>query len=229
MTDNTGIAIVSDGPMLDNGETPPNGSNGATAPLKRSNPDTELLPGTENQITMIDLAGDLKRIAGIRSSHPGILVLVAEGLAREERMQALQAGVDLIIPNRPDREELALILRNLARMLAGETQYSRQGDPTGDWVLDQTNWRLTTPLGHQVQLQRAEAAVLGMLMARPGMQQFREDLAASFKSDREDRNRSLDVVVSKIRKKVRQTSDLSLPLRSVRGVGYVFAGSARLC
>lgn len=228
MTDNTGIAIVSDGPMLDNGEAPPDGSNGATAPLKSSNPDTESLPGTENRITMIDLAGDLKRIAGIRSAHPGILVLVAEGLAREERVQALQAGVDLIIPNRPDREELALILRNLAR-LAGETQHARQDDPAGDWVLDQTNWRLTTPLGHQVHLQRAEAAVLGMLMARPGVQQFREDLAASFKSDREDKNRSLDVVVSKIRKKVRQASDLSLPLRSVRGVGYVFAGNARLC
>ena len=122
-----------------------------------------------------------------------------------------------------------LVLRNLARLLPMQREASlRQGDPEGDWTLDETNWCLRTPLGHDVQLQRAEAAILAKLFMRPGINQSREDLAASFKSDREDKNRSLDVAVSKIRKKVRDASGLDLPLRSIRGVGYVFTGSAQL-
>jgi len=177
-----------------------------------------------------DLLTDrLEGVGAIRQTHGFAWILLAQDLSRDERLQALAAGVDQILSNPPDREELVLVLRNLGRLLPAPPSVSiRQGDPKGDWVLDETRWCLWTPLGHEVQLQRAEAAILALLFASAGFHQSRADLAASFKSDRDDRNRSLDVAISKIRKKVRDASGLGLPLRTIRGMGYIFTGSARL-
>lgn len=171
----------------------------------------------------------LKLITKAPPSPTRASVLLARSLNRKERLEALAAGVDHILPSPPDRAELVLVMKNLARLISvRRTTSLRQGDPEGYWLLDEMRWRLRTPLGHDVQLQRAEAAILAKLFTAAGTSQSREDLAASFKSDREDKNRSLDVAISKIRKKVRDVSNLDLPLRAIRGVGYVFAGSARL-
>lgn len=175
-----------------------------------------------------DIATTLSDISKIRQSYALAFVLLAKDLTRDERLQALAAGVHHIFSGPPDREELILVLKNLARLMPIQSIGLRQDDPEGDWLLDETRWCVRTPLGHEVQLQRAEAAILAKLFMQPGINQSREDLAASFKSDREDKNRSLDVAISKIRKKVRDASKLGFPLRAIRGVGYVFMGSARL-
>lgn len=175
----------------------------------------------------------MKKITAISPTPSLTHVLLGKELTRDQRCTALESGVHHIHGCAPDRE-LALILRNIARLLAERSAGTnadlnlRPGDPEGDWVLDQQHWHLRTPLGHDVQLQRAEAAILAQLFAQTGVQQSRESLAASFKSDHEDKNRSLDVAISKIRKKVRDASDLGLPLRAIRGVGYVFVGNAHI-
>jgi DNA-binding response OmpR family regulator len=181
-------------------------------------------------LTTIDPAPGrrLEIIARIRELHAGALVFLAHGLPSGERLKMLEAGVDHIVSAEPGSEELAMVLRNLQRLMLIPAPRHREHDPVAAWILDETEWRLRTPCGHEVPLQRAEAAVLAHLFARPGDNLPREILAASFKSDREDTNRSLDVVISKVRKKVREASGLSLPLRSIRGVGYVFVGNARL-
>lgn len=186
----------------------------------------------KTEIILLDigsnLAAGLNDVATIRRSYALALILLVQDLTREERLQALAAGVNQILSSPPDQDELVLVLKNLIRLLPTPNLSLRQGDPEGDWLLDEARWCLRTPLGHDVQLQRAEAAILAKLFQQAGVNQSRQDLAASFKTDREDKNRSLDVAISKIRKKVRDASDLGLPLRAIRGVGYVFMGRARL-
>ncbi|HWJ70596.1 MAG TPA: winged helix-turn-helix domain-containing protein [Sphingobium sp.] len=186
----------------------------------------------KTEIILLDIGGNLAAglndIAIIRRSYALALVLLAQGLTREERLQALAAGVTQILSSPPDQDELLLVLKNLIHLLPTPGLSLRRGDPEGDWLLDEARWCLRTPLGHDVQLQRAEAAILAKLFRQAGVNQSRQNLAASFKSDHEDKNRSLDVAISKIRKKVRDASNLDLPLRAVRGVGYVFIGRTRL-
>lgn len=175
-----------------------------------------------------DLARELERLEEIRRIHAAALVVLAPELTHEERLLVLEAGADQLLVNPPDPREIALVLRNLGRLLPAGAARARAADSHGAWLLNDMDWYLQTPLGDRVPLQRAEVAVLARLFARPGVNQSREILAASFKADHEDKNRSLDVLISKIRKKVRDVSDLGFPLRAVRGVGYIFVGNAKL-
>lgn len=182
-------------------------------------------------ILLWDVSGNveacLQKITAMPPSPPIANVWLGEGLTRDERLLALGSGVLYIHASAPDTE-LALMLKNIARLIPAPNLSIREDDPQGDWVLDMARWHLRTPLGHDVQLQRAEAAILAQLFVQTGVQQSRQTLAASFKSDHHDKNRSLDVAISKIRKKVRDAANLGLPLRAIRGVGYIFVGNAHV-
>lgn len=190
--------------------------------IKARSGKSTLLPDPELQFI-------LKNVTQDGYVHRAISAFFLEPLTQPERVDLLAALARQILANPADGEELALAIGCLSQLTPAKRALEvRHDDPVDDWTLDEASWCLHTPLGHDVQLQRAEVAVLAKLFARPGINLPREELASSFKPDANDRNRSLDVVISKIRKKVRDISALEFPLRSIRGVGYVFTGRARL-
>ena len=61
----------------------------------------------------------------------------------------------------------------------------------------------------------------------PGRTRPRHDLLAHFgKPSGAAEDRSIDVMISRLRRKVEDASSSRLPLRSARGEGYVFASPA---
>ena len=98
------------------------------------------------------------------------------------------------------------------------------------WNLDVHSWLLTAPNGRSVDLSSAEYQILLSLLEVPGQTCSREDLNERLgKPHLGPDNRSLDVLVSRLRRKAENETSLPFPLRAARGAGYVFAGEGRVC
>jgi DNA-binding response OmpR family regulator len=66
-------------------------------------------------------------------------------------------------------------------------------------------------------------------LREPGMPKLRRDIRSHLTdSPRGCDGRSLDVLISRLRRKVEDASAMKLPLRSARGAGYVFTSSATI-
>jgi DNA-binding response OmpR family regulator len=81
---------------------------------------------------------------------------------------------------------------------------------------------LTAPSGSTVPLSQAERQVMALLMASRGAPVSREVLIAHLTGDVEafDPHR-LEMLVFRLRQKCRQACGQDLPLRTVRGAGYL--------
>lgn len=156
----------------------------------------------------------------------GIVVLTGR-TGREDRVRGLSIGVDHYITKPADPEELVLVIRNLHRRLRAD---NAEADAAADeWRFERDLWRLTAPGGGVVTLSRTDYHVLAPLIAHPGTPVSRTDLLANREPGTAiDDARGLDLIVFRLRRKVERETGEQLPVLSVRGVGYVFAGKARV-
>jgi DNA-binding response OmpR family regulator len=68
-----------------------------------------------------------------------------------------------------------------------------------------------------------------LLFREPGTTKLRGDIQYQLGSHSDGYDgRCLDVLISRLRRKVEDASSMKLPLRSARGIGYVFASPATI-
>ncbi len=92
------------------------------------------------------------------------------------------------------------------------------------WTLDMSRRELKTPEGAQCELTTAEFNLLAVLVERPGRVLSRDELMDLLKGhDWTPLDRSIDGLVARLRKKIERGECPQL-VKTVRGVGYVFAG-----
>jgi two-component system phosphate regulon response regulator OmpR len=150
-----------------------------------------------------------------------ILILTAMGEA-DDRITGLETGADDYLTKPFEPRELLLrinaILRRARRPDAAEGETGRESLNLGACVYDMRRDELVCD-GAPVRLTPAEASLLRELARRPGEILSREDLAAATGAARN--LRTVDVQVTRLRKKIE--SDLRLPryLQTVRGKGYM--------
>ncbi|HEY1075108.1 MAG TPA: winged helix-turn-helix domain-containing protein [Fontimonas sp.] len=170
--------------------------------------------------------------ARLRMLSSAGLVLLAETERREDRILALSLGVDHYVTRSGDFHELEMLVANLHRRLNGppvdaRTPLPDPRTPAGAWLFDAARWTLTAPEGAVITLSLAEHILVSALIARVGDVVPREELLAAL--DRGEVrlfSRNVDMIVSRLRKKVAQVSSERLPVLSARGIGYVFTGVA---
>ncbi|ARJ65146.1 hypothetical protein WV31_05465 [Magnetospirillum sp. ME-1] len=156
----------------------------------------------------------------------GILMLMAHD-DLEERILGLKAGADAcLVKPVPFREFEAVIRSLLRRLKPGRTvRAPALGDGTlPRWELATLDWLLTAPNGRKVMLSNAEYRVIGTLIANPKNSASRRELAIALgkKGDVYD-DSAISTIITRLRRKVMQKAGESLPIRSARGLGYVFA------
>jgi DNA-binding response OmpR family regulator len=158
-------------------------------------------------------------------------IIVLTGQHREEvdRVVGLELGADdyLTKPFSP-RELLARIRAVLRRFEAlprstGEnakrTRYRFAG-----WELSMRSRRLTSPAGKEIPLTKGEFALLSVLAQSPQRVLTREHLlAASHVHDNEAFDRSIDVQILRLRRKIEADPSAPELIKTVRGVGYIFS------
>lgn len=152
------------------------------------------------------------------SQSLGIVLYTGHGQS-VDRMRGLRAGVDVYLVKPLDMDEVAETLRSVHRRLQGGRSH---GDSNG-WLLERQGWYLRAPCGTGILLNQGERQVMQMLAASRGEPVSRESLIAGMTGDVGgfDPHR-LDMLVYRLRKKCSDAAKVPLPLRAVRGVGYIF-------
>jgi two-component system, OmpR family, response regulator len=162
-------------------------------------------------------------IAEIRRASPARIILLSPELSVEQRILALTHGADHVLDVLIDERELAAILRNAVRPHALGLVQPRAGEESNRWLLEPDRWILIAPNAREIRMTHSEYAVLELLIGEAGIVQPRAALRAVVDGDA-SRERVLDVLISRLRRKVWDVAGIELPVRSARSAGYVFAG-----
>lgn len=175
----------------------------------------------------------------LRSSFPDSIILAVGDFAdTARRIHAYMAGADNCLCADAGPEELAVILQGIRRKrpadFHGEAQASddafklpqAQEGRQGVWELSDEGWILACADGSRLDLRKSERTLLQSFAHRDGME-IRRSETISGGDGSSITGRSIDVVISRLKRRAQQQG-VKLPIRSVRGRGYVFAGKLRV-
>jgi DNA-binding response OmpR family regulator len=170
---------------------------------------------------------DLLREIRSRSDVP-VIIITGHRLEEMDKVVGLELGADdyLIKPFNL-RELLARIRAVLRRQELGRAVLQREAERKrsrfGGWLLDHRNRRLTGADGIPVGLTKREYALLVAFIDAPQQPLTREHLLQATRVHEDVFDRSIDVQVLRLRRKLEVDASVPRVIRTERGVGYVFA------
>ena len=158
-------------------------------------------------------------------------VIVLTGHAKEEAdaVLGLELGADDYVTKPVGLRELLARIRAVLRREEGAAERARRTDARtryrfAGWELDVGGRRLTSPANEPVGLTVGEFNLLAAFLRSPQRVLSRDQLLAATRvHDEEVFDRSIDVLILRLRRKLeRDPSDPRL-IRTERGAGYIFA------
>ncbi|WP_369979083.1 response regulator transcription factor [Xanthomonas bundabergensis] len=174
------------------------------------------LPGEDGY----SVARYLRQIA----PQAGIVMLTGRG-ANTDMTRGLLQGADMYLVKPLDVELLIAALANLRRRL--QPAAPPQAPPVQDWRLSDDGWTLCSPAQRALALTEAERGLLRALFAQRGAPVDRDTLIAAVTDAPWDFDpHRLEVLVHRLRARVTAATDAALPLRAVRGQGYLLGDTA---
>ena len=192
-----------------------------------------LFAGGEPDLVVLDLrldqedGLDLLREIRTRSDVP---VIITTGDRRDEvdRVVGLELGADDYVTKPFSlRELLARIRAVLRRRELGRAESQRDAGrgrwSFGGWQLDRRIRRLTDPSGTEVPLTKGEYVLLTAFLDAPQRPLSREHLLQATRVHEDIFDRSIDVQILRLRRKLEADPSAPQIIRTERGVGYVFA------
>jgi DNA-binding response OmpR family regulator len=170
---------------------------------------------------------DLLREIRSRSDVP---VIITTGHRRDEidRVVGLELGADDYLTKPFSLRELLAriraVLRRRGSAMAAPQRETEQGRCRfGGWELNRRMRRLTDPNGVPVTLTKGEYAMLVAFLDAPLRPLSREFLLQATRIHEDIFDRSVDVQVLRLRRKLEVDSSAPRFIRTERGVGYMFA------
>jgi two-component system OmpR family response regulator len=157
-----------------------------------------------------------------------IVMLTARG-EPTDRIVGLEIGADDYLPKPFDVRELEARIKAVLRRSAAETKNPGEGTETTEhftfegWTLNPRQRQLLSPDGAIVDLTSGEFDVLLVFVERPQRILTRDqllDLARGRNATPFDR--SIDVVVSRLRRKIELDATTPTVIKTVWGSGYIF-------
>lgn len=168
----------------------------------------------------------------LRGQYDYPLIILSGKDTTIDKVVCLELGADDYVTKPFEPREL------LARMRTVMRRYSRQMEHASSpeqhmemlsfagWKLDLERYDLLAATGERIRLTSREFDVLRALAQRRGRVLTREqilDIVANRSWSPYDR--SIDVLIGKIRRKLGDTADDAQLIKTVRGIGYMFAPS----
>jgi DNA-binding response OmpR family regulator len=178
----------------------------------------------------LGLEDGLDLLREIRSSSD-VPVIIVTGHRRDEidRVVGLELGADDYVTKPFNlRELLARVRAVLRRLDRGRAvpprDQERGGYKFSGWQLSLRARRLTDPKGAQVALTKGEYALLVAFLDAPQRPLSREHLLQATRIHEDVFDRSIDVQILRLRRKLEHDPSAPQMIQTERGVGYVFAG-----
>jgi len=177
-----------------------------------------MLPGHDG----LTLCRDLRS----RSDVP-VIMLTARG-EDTDRIIGLEMGADDYLPKPFNPRELLARVKVILRRVRGaiRVQYGEQQRRIrfSEWQLDLTTRNLVSPRGVVVALSGAEFRLLKAFLDRPNRVLNRDQLMELTQAQgAETLDRSIDVLVSRVRQRLDEDAREPHIIKTVRGEGYVLA------
>jgi two-component system OmpR family response regulator len=160
-------------------------------------------------------------------STSGVPVIMLTAVGEEtDRIIGLEMGADDYVPKPFNPRELLARIRAVLRRAEGlPSVEARKGVVTFDsWKLDTDRRELFRPDGELVPLTSGEYDLLLALVERPQRVLTRDQLLDITRGrDTVPFDRSIDVQISRLRRKIESDPKEPVRIKTVRGGGYVFA------
>ena len=146
-----------------------------------------------------------------------VIFLTALG-STEDKVKGLRMGADDYLPKPFEPLELVLRIRNILKRAPQVREEVRDKLDLGLCVYDLNKKELHTKQGQIIHITPVEQALLGVLGQKSGQIFTREKLAELLGAGQSPR--SIDVQITRLRKKIEKDSKNPRYLQTVRGVGY---------
>ncbi len=144
----------------------------------------------------------------------GVIMTTARGEG-SSRVSGVRAGADAYLVKPVQLEELTALIHNLLHRL-------RRAD-LASWTLDTTSWTLFSPEGLPIKLTHSEQVVLIELARVPGASVSRDVLVKALGHNPElYDSRRMEVMIRRLRNKVKESLGSDLPLETAHRIGYAF-------
>jgi two-component system phosphate regulon response regulator OmpR len=173
-----------------------------------------MMPGENG----FDLTQSLRKTEPLRQTGRTPILLLTAMAEPEDRITGLEHGADDYLSKPFEPRELVLRIRNILQRVPASAELGRQRR-FGAFRFDLERTELFR--GEEpVHLTAAEAALLSSLMRRAGEPVSREALAdeAQFSGN----VRTVDVQMTRLRRKIERDPKFPRYVQTVRGTGYVF-------
>lgn len=160
----------------------------------------------------------------------GLVIVTGRGDA-VDKVVGLEVGADDYITKPFDLRELVARIKAVLRRIspaasAAPTPASAAPRTTlrfAQWEFDTAARRLIAPHGGEVVLTTGEFDLLGVLVAHPGRVLSRDFLLERTRNrDAGPFDRTIDVQIGRLRRKLEEDADRPQIIKSVRGAGYIF-------
>lgn len=176
------------------------------------------LPGEDG----MSLTRDLRAKSGIP------IIMLTSRKDDVDRIMGLELGADDYLTKPFSPRELVARIHALLRRVQYSFPASGSANAVramrfGGWELDLRTRRLTDPEGERVELTRAEYALLAAFLGAPQRILNRDQLLELSRGNGEDVfDRSIDVLILRLRRKIELDPSRPTLIRTERGAGYVF-------
>lgn len=165
-------------------------------------------------------------IRELQEGSPCAVLILTGRTDVTDRVLGLELGADDYIVKPFEPRELVARVRSILRRYQRSASHDPQPEALNKarfagWQFDRGQHTLTHPQGHTVRLSAAEAALLTTLAQRPNRILSREQLLGERDVDPFDR--SIDVRISRLRRKLEDDPHEPKLIKTVYGAGYLFA------
>ncbi|MBI1206870.1 MAG: response regulator [Azospirillum sp.] len=167
----------------------------------------------------------------------GIIMLTARDNSID-RIVGLEVGADDYVTKPFEARELLARIRSVLRrvgqtgdVVSAATDLTKPSDEEGlrigTWQLDRNARGLVGASGETVELTTGEYTLLCEFVDNPGRILSREVLLAAVRNrDWDYFDRSIDILVNRLRRKIEADPSHPTLIKTVRGAGYLFAGAS---
>jgi DNA-binding response OmpR family regulator len=145
------------------------------------------------------------------------LIITSARSESSDRLIGLQAGADVYLIKPVILEELVANIRNLSRRL--------NVNSINSWILDVSSWLLESPNHISVKLTQLEMAFIACLANSPSELVLKDNLIIALGQEPAEYDpRRMEILVRRLRAKIKNHLGCDAPIETVHGQGYVFTG-----